>query len=286
MGIWRHHLEIGLKDDGYPWDWTTMAAFSGKETRKTRARLIAKSPGIWAADGLFEATVAVSKELGFAFEIESRFHNSRAFAPGDVLAEWEGSAKGILILERPVINLASYACGVASATRRLVDIVSSRGLTNPPRITSTRKTLPGYRDLAILGVLAGGGHSHRVSLSGGVLVKENHIAVAGGVNNAIEAARRTAPHGLKIECEVRNLAELKQAIDARADIVLLDNFTPAQVREALSSLPHPGVRPLVEVSGGINETNVAEYSLEGVDVISCGGLSHSVKSSDLSLQVE
>ena len=286
VNLWKNPLEIGLKDDGYPWDWTTMAAFHGKETRKTHARLLAKSQGIWAADGLFDAAMDLSREMGFPFEIQSTFHNGKEFKPGDLLADWQGSAKGILILERPVINLGSFACGIATATHRLVQKVSSRKLKNPPRVTATRKTLPGYRDISIQSVLAGGGFSHRVSLSGGVLVKENHVAVAGGIGAAIDGARKLAPHSLRIECEVRDLKELQQAIDAAVDAVLLDNFTPEQVAEGLKVVARAARKPVVEVSGGINASNIESYALEGVDVISSGGLTHSVTSSDLSLQVE
>jgi nicotinate-nucleotide pyrophosphorylase (carboxylating) len=169
-----------------------------------------------------------------------------------------------------------------------VKIVREACPKRPPRVTSTRKTLPGYRDIAIASVLAGGGHSHRVSLSSGVLIKENHIAAAGGIAGAIAGAREIAPHGLRVEVEVRDEDELQQALAAHADGVLLDNFKPEQIRKALTIIDQAKLSQhvLVEVSGGIHEGNICEYSIEGVDVISVGSLTHSVKATDLSLLLE
>ena len=152
-------------------------------------------------------------------------------------------------------------------------------------MTMTRKTLPGYRDLSILGLQVGGGYAHRVSLSGGVLIKENHIVIAGSIQKAVDGARSIAPHGLKIEVEVRSVKELQQALKARVDCVLLDNFQPSQVQTALEIMSKHEYCPLIEVSGGLTEANIVEYAIEGVDVLSVGSLTHSVKSLDLSLLI-
>jgi nicotinate-nucleotide pyrophosphorylase (carboxylating) len=176
---------------------------------------------------------------------------------------------------------------VATQTDALVQIVRSVGLDNPPRVTSTRKTLPGYRDLSIAAVIAGGGHPHRVSLSGGVLIKENHIAAAGGIASAIRGAVSVAPHGLRVEVEVRDLKELQEALDHEVDVVLLDNFSPSLVAEALKLIhAHAHSRVRVEVSGGISQRNIRDYVQQGVHVISVGSLTHSVSPLDLSLLVE
>jgi nicotinate-nucleotide pyrophosphorylase (carboxylating) len=187
-----------------------------------------------------------------------------------------------LALERPFLNLVAYASGVASATRQLVDVVAR---VSSARVTSTRKILPYYRDLAIYGVLCGGGVAHRVSLSGGVLLKENHIAAAGGIARAIKGVQAISPHGLKIEIEVRNLDELKQALKAGAEVVMLDNFEPEKVRAAVKQVRESKRAVVIEVSGGLTAANIAEYALPGVDVLSCGGLTHSVRALDLSLLV-
>jgi nicotinate-nucleotide pyrophosphorylase (carboxylating) len=183
-----------------------------------------------------------------------------------------------------VLNLAAFVSGIATRTARLVEMAHSAGLKHPPRITSTRKTLPGYRDLSIYGVITGGGHPHRVSLSGGVLIKENHIASAGGIASAVGGVRSLAPHGLGIEVEVRDLRELQQALSCVVEGVLLDNFTPDLVTRALEMIESESKLPVtVECSGGIHEDNLKGYLQEGVHVISVGSLTHTVKSLDMSL---
>jgi nicotinate-nucleotide pyrophosphorylase (carboxylating) len=206
--------------------------------------------------------------------------------PGETVMTLRGPARVLLALERPMLNLASYVSGIATRTEGLVWLVKKACPKRTPRVTSTRKTLPGYRDLATYGVLAGGGHAHRLSLSGGVLIKENHIAAAGGIARAIEGAREVAPHGLKIECEVRNLGELSRALTAGADGVLLDNFKVKEVKDALKLIAGRPKAPVIEVSGGLNEDNIASYAIPGVDVLSVGSLTHSVTAVDLSLLVE
>jgi nicotinate-nucleotide pyrophosphorylase (carboxylating) len=248
-----------------------------------RACIVAKSSGVWVGQALASAVARVSG-ISLITEI---LPDGSVVGPGAIVAKWEGPVHWVLALERPALNLAAFASGIATQTSRLVEIVRSAGLKNPPRVTSTRKTLPGYRDLSIAGVIAGGGHPHRVSLSGGVLIKENHIAAAGGIAGAVRGARAVAPHGLRVEVEVRNLVELQQALDAGADAVLLDNFTPPLVGDALRAIAlHANSRVTVEVSGGISEANILGYVQEGVHVISVGSLTHTVKPLDLSLLVE
>jgi nicotinate-nucleotide pyrophosphorylase (carboxylating) len=188
-----------------------------------------------------------------------------------------------LVFERSFINLAAYCGGIAFQTRRLLELVNKKGMKNPPRITGTRKTLPGYRDLAIQSSIIGGAHPHRYNLSGGLLIKENHIRAAGSIAKAIHQARQTAPHLLKIEIEVRNLNELKEATDSGAEVIMLDNFSPELVLEAVKTKSQ---QTCFEVSGGINESNIDQYLIEGLDVISIGSITHSVKSIDLSLLVQ
>jgi nicotinate-nucleotide pyrophosphorylase (carboxylating) len=286
---WKELLLRGLQDDGWQWDWTALGtvAASSNASRPFKTRAIAKDGGIWAGESLVVALNLVARELGFDGTLARSIAKDGArFKPGDTLCEWAGPARLVLALERPFLNLAQYICAIATATDRLVAEAHRACPERPPRVSSTRKTLPGYRDIAVLGVVAGGGHSHRVSLAGGVLIKENHIAAAGGIARAIEGVKSVAPHGLKIEIEVRDLGELAQALKARADGVLLDNFEPQQVREALAMIDQAGVPMMVEVSGGINKGNIASYAIEGVDVISSGSLTHSVKALDISMLAE
>jgi nicotinate-nucleotide pyrophosphorylase (carboxylating) len=285
MALWKELLRTGLREDGWQWDWTTLGTLGGARAGKLmKARVIAKSQGVWAAASLVPALNAVAAELGAATKIaRSSAEDGARFKPGQVMSEWSGPARLVLALERPFLNLAAYVSGIATQTDQLVQIVRKACPKNTPRVTPTRKTLPAYRDLGNLGIHAGGGHSHRVTLSGGVLIKENHVVAAGGIARAIQGARAVAPHGLKIEVEVRSLKELSLALGARADAVLLDNFEPQLVRQALSLAARAAIRPVVEVSGGLNEANIGSYAIEGVDLLSVGGLTHSVKSSDFSM---
>lgn len=278
--IWKELLEAGLKEDQWQWDWTSAGTFSD---RLFRAELIAKSEGIWAADGLIRATELLSAEWGMPIEIGRNIKDGDPFSPKQSLLVWHGPSCAVLAFERPFINLSAFVCGIAAATRELTDTVQAKLGKRAPRVTSTRKTLPQYRDLSIYGVICGGGHSHRVGLSGGVLIKENHIAAAGGISAAIDGVKNVAPHGLKIEVEVTSLEELTQAIAAGAEGVLLDNFTPDRIIEAVKLVKDSKKNCFVEVSGGINRSNVSDYAIEGVDVISVGFLTHSVKAADLSL---
>lgn len=282
MILWEKHLEEALREDGWPWDWTTLSALSAPNAR-SYARIVAKSDGVWAPEGIFDAAEAISKKTGYPLEIRPQAVMGREFKKGEVIAEWSGPAAGILALERPILNLAAYSCGIATATRAIVKKIESLKLKKPPRVTSTRKTLPGYRDISLQAVMAGGGFSHRVSLSGGVLIKENHIAAAGGIAQAVLLARATAPHVLKIETEVRNLSELKDAMTAKVDGVLLDNFSPPSVREAVQFVQASKQSIFIEVSGGVTLENVSDFAVEGVDVISVGSVTHSVRAVDLSL---
>lgn len=297
MRGWKDLLTQGLEDDDWRWDWTTLGTLRDSN-QKLRARVIAKSPGVWAATPLIQAVNGYCQSSDGGLSSQSRFKSSykdgQFFRPGSLVAEWQGSGRLLLAIERPFLNLASFVCGMATSTAALVEKVKEACPQNTPRVTSTRKILPGYRELSIHGVLSGGGYSHRMSLSGGVLIKENHIAAAGGIRKVIEGVRSIAPHGLKIEIEVRSYRELQEALKAGAEVIMLDNFTPDQVRKALLLIDRQmgrqndrlRQRPLVEISGGLNEQNIADYAIEGVDVLSVGSLTHSVKAVDLSLLVD
>lgn len=276
---WKTFLLAGLEEDGFSFDWASRPFSDDPAT----AKLISKSNGIWAADSGIRALEWLSQEMGMPLTLKSLVKDGDRLSPGQVISEWKGKAGSILAFERTFINLAAYCGGIATQTRNLVDQVEKSGLKNLPRITATRKTLPTFRKLAIQSTLIGGAHPHRLNLSGGLLLKENHIAKAGNISNAVHQARKMAPHLLKVEIEVKNLPELKEAIQAGAEVIMLDNFSPSQVKEAVSLKPSS---VLFEVSGGINESNLASYLIEGLDVISVGSLTHSVKSIDLSLLVD
>ena len=281
-----------LEEDGASLDWSARAAAlaaprthlrMGAKSAAVRARVVAKAEGIWCGQWLAPTIENLAGELGLGIRVKSRKADGDVLRKGDTVVEFSGSAEGILILERSYLNLASYLSGISTRTARFVALAKKHGGKNPPRITSTRKILPGYRDLAIHAVLSGGGHSHRVNLSGGVLLKENHLRAAGGIAKAVASARRVAPHGLKIEVEVTDLRELRSALSDRVEIVMLDNFEPKLLHQALKITSEADYPVLVEASGGITEATVADYAVPGVHVLSIGGLTHSVQAIDLSL---
>lgn len=273
---WRPLLETGLREDHWNLDWTARALPS--RTKLSQAVIVAKGQGVWAAEGLIHAARAIFPEL----ELTSSLQNGESTRVGQHVLALAGDAQEILALERPFLNLASFASGIATHTRQMVDAVNEvakRAQITPPRVTLTRKTLPHYRDVAIDAVIAGGGFPHRATLSGGVLIKENHIAHAGSLKGAVTAVRGVAPHVLRVGCEVRNMDEFREAKRAAVDWVLLDNFSPAQVVQACAEKDNL----LIEVSGGLTLTSLGSYVIPGVDVLSVGSLTHTVRPLDLSL---
>lgn len=198
---------------------------------------------------------------------------------GDIVAEISGNAASILMGERTALNLMQRASGIATATRRAMQAVEG----TQARITDTRKTMPGLRKLDKYAVRAAGAVNHRFSLSDGILIKDNHIAAAGGIAPAVRAAKRKAPHTLKVEVEVESLDGLREALEAGADIIMLDNMSCALMREAVELTAG---RAVLEASGNMGERDLAEVSATGVDLISIGGLTHSVKALDISLKFD
>jgi nicotinate-nucleotide pyrophosphorylase (carboxylating) len=199
---------------------------------------------------------------------------------GAVLARIRGPAASLLKGERVALNFLQRLCGVATVTRRYVDALPSGSKT---RIADTRKTTPGLRALERRAVRAGGGHNHREDLGSAVLIKDNHVAAAGGVSAAIQRCREQAPHTSRIECEVDSLTQLEEALAARADIVLLDNFDDTDVARAIEI--NQG-RAILEASGGITLERITKLAQLGVDVISVGALTHSAPSVDIGLDWE
>ena len=251
----------------------------GEEAR-ARARFVAREElvvsGVEAARAVFFE--AGGEEVGFA-----GFAREGERAPaGSVLAEAEGAARPILAAERVALNLVMRLSGIATFTSQYVEAVAGTGAS----ITDTRKTTPGLRLLEKAAVWAGGGTNHRAGLDDGVLIKDNHLALAGGVTEAVRRARANSPHLLKVEVEVESLAMLEEAIDAGADAVLLDNMNPEEVREAVGFARRSRPDLLVEVSGGVNLRTVRAYAEAGPDLISVGALTHSAPAADVSLEVE
>jgi nicotinate-nucleotide pyrophosphorylase (carboxylating) len=266
-----------LEEDLAAGDLTTEACVDASATATAHA--VARAPVV-ACGGPVFARVFERLDAGVTVVHVAR-EGARA-AGGDVLWTVSGSARAILMGERVALNLVQRMTGIATLTRTYVDAIPAG---SPTRIVDTRKTTPGLRFLERYAVRVGGGHNHRDNLGSAVLIKDNHIAAAGGVRAAVARARAFAPHTSKIECEVDSLAQLGEALAAGADIVLLDNMNDAQVAEAVARAKAHG-KVLTEASGGITLSRVAALARAGVDVISVGALTHSPSAADIGLDFE
>jgi len=202
-----------------------------------------------------------------------------------IIARVEGDGRAILSVERTALNLLSRMCGIATETRRLIKKVKAAGFN--VRIAATRKTAPGLRYFDKKAVIIGGGDPHRFKLDDQILIKDNHVIVAGTLEEALKRARSLASFSKKIEIEARNIGEAVQAAKLGADIIMLDNMSATEVQKVIDALTSLGLRDkvLIEVSGGINEENILEYAKLNPDIISVGAITHSAKSIDLSLDV-
>lgn len=243
--------------------------------RKGKGSLVAKSPGIIAGLSVADRTF---KRFDSDLVFESIVTDGEEVKAGDCIATVKGSAKSILIVERTVLNFLQRLSGVATLTSEYVAAVSDYDV----RIVDTRKTTPGWRSLQKYAVRVGGGHNHRFGLYDGVLIKDNHIVAADGIYNAVKRARLAAPHTVKIEVEVETIEQVYEALDAKADILLLDNMSPSTMSEAVKLIDK---RALTEASGGITLDQVQAVAATGVDLISVGALTHSAMPMDISLNL-
>jgi nicotinate-nucleotide pyrophosphorylase (carboxylating) len=268
-------VATALEEDLASGDVTTEVCVAA-DARGT-AHAVAREPLVACGGSVF---ARVFMRLDPSLAVESYVADGQQVDAGARLWTVRGRARPILMAERVALNLVQRMCGVATQARAFVDAVPS-GCS--ARITDTRKTTPGLRALERYAVRVGGAHNHRDDLGAQVLIKDNHVVACGGVRAAVERARAAAPHFAKIECEVDSLHQLDEAIAAGADIVLLDNMPAATVIEAVR---RTGRRALLEVSGGMTLERVAEFARTGVDVISVGALTHSVRAADVGLDFE
>ncbi len=257
-------------------DITTQAVLTAAVT--ARGRFIAKQDLVLAG---LEVADAVFGVLESPVEIEAFAADGERVRQGDVFARVKGPADILLMGERTALNVLRHLSGIATLTRAYVDAVAG----TKAKILDTRKTTPGLRMLEKYAVLMGGGHNHRFGLDDGVLIKDNHLALVGDVRTAIERARRHLGHLHKIEVEVKNLNELREALAASADLILLDNMTPEMVREAVQIARATAPHVLLEASGSITLDNVRQYAEAGVDYISVGAITHSAPAVDISFKI-
>jgi nicotinate-nucleotide pyrophosphorylase (carboxylating) len=255
-------------------DITTTAVLTGEETGEAAA--LAKSEIVVAGIDVFkEAFSYRDKQI----RVTGSFTDGQRAEKGSILAEISGNLQSILTAERVALNFFQRMCGIATLTRQYVDQV--RG--THAKILDTRKTVPGLRYLDKYSVRTGGGANHRFGLCDGVLIKDNHIAAAGGISRALARVHGRIPHTLKVEIEVKNLHELEEALSAGADVIMLDNMTIEEMHKAVSLVD--GRVPL-EASGNVTLTNVKQIAETGVDFISVGRLTHSAPAADISLIIK
>jgi len=273
----RPLIQGALEEDIGRGDITSEALFPS--SLKGRAQIVAKEEGLLAG-------VEVAKEV-FRLSSSGSMKFIHSLKDGDLVGRnkavliMEGGASSILRGERVALNFLSRLSGIATLTRKYVDLVKDLEM----RILDTRKTSPNLRVLEKYAVKTGGGVNHRFGLDDGILIKDNHIKICGGVGEAVKRARKNLSPLLKIEVEVENLAQLEEAIAAGADIIMLDNMEKGRMREAVSRIRGQKRHILIEASGGINLENVRDVAETGVDFISVGGLTHSAASLNFALEM-
>ena len=270
-------VRAALAEDVGPGDWTT--AWTVESGTPGRAEIVAKAELVVAG---IPPAVAVFSAVDPNLAVKVLRGDGQAAHPGDVVLEVSGSAAAILTAERTALNFLGRLSGVATLTRRFVDAVAGTGA----RVVDTRKTTPGWRGLEKAAVRAGGGSNHRMGLWDMVMIKDNHIAAAGGITAAVERVRAHNRQGLPIELEVRTDAELDEALALGVHRILLDNMDVAALRRSVERANRLGAkRPELEASGNVTLATIRDVAATGVDLVSVGALTHSAPVADLSLRM-
>ncbi len=267
-------IETALQEDIHTGDLTTRAVVP--EKRSIRAKLIAKEPMVLCG---LDVAARVFHLLDQTIVFTPQSDEGTFVTAGSTIATIEGEASLLLQGERVALNLLQRMCGIATLTSRYVKSIEG----TKARVVDTRKTTPGLRLLEKYAVRIGGGKNHRTGLYDGVLIKENHIAAAGGISTAISRAREYIPHTVKIEIETENLEQVKEALESGADIIMLDNMDNETMKKAVVMIAG---KALVEASGGVNLDTIRGIAETGVDLISVGALTHSARAMDISMLME
>ena len=270
-------IKVALAEDVGEGDWTTL--WTVPPSRVATGRIIAKAPGVIAG---LDAALVTFHHVDPRLVVDVRVSDGQRVTAGDEILTLRGSAASILSGERLALNFLQRLSGVATVTRAFVDAVDG----TQARILDTRKTTPGMRALEKRAVVAGGGMNHRFGLHDMVLIKENHIRAAGGVTAAIRAVAVQNRRGLAVEVEVTNLVELREALAAGVDRILLDNMSVDRMRESVRIVRADPSRPETEASGGVTLANVRAIAETGVDFVSVGAITHSAPALDLSLLLD
>ncbi len=266
-------INMSLREDAPTGDITTLGTIN--KDKRVEGVFISKDEGVLCGMDIVYRTFELS---GGHFEMESYFNDGDLIKKGDIIARINGKALTVLTGERTALNLMQRASGISTATRLAVQAVEG----TRAKITDTRKTMPGLRALDKYAIRVGGGINHRFNLSDGVLIKDNHITAAGSIATAVERAKANCPHNLKIEVETETLDQVLEALDAGADIIMLDNMTIENMKKAVIMINDKAV---TEASGNMGEKDLAQVASTGVNLISMGSLTHSVKALDISLKL-
>lgn len=272
--LYRELVRRALDEDlGRAGDITTRAVLAGD--RRARGRILARQRGVLAG---LDVALAVFRDLDAELDPTVYRHDGEVLQNGDPVVDLASTTAALLAAERTALNFLGHLSGVATVTRDLVDLLEGTAA----RLTCTRKTTPGLRVLEKYAVRVGGGCNHRFGLDDAVLIKDNHVALAGGVAEAVERARRAVGHLTSIEVEVDDLAQLEEALEAGAEVILLDNMSPDDLRRAVALAAGEVV---LEASGGIDAETIREVAETGVDLVSVGAITHSAPSLDLALEI-
>lgn len=245
------------------------------ENQRNDSYFVAKADGVLCG---LDIAMRVFTLLDDTFTFTAHKKDGDEVKAGDLIVEFNGKTACLLKGERTALNIIQHMSGIATATNKAVKLVEG----TKAQVTDTRKTLPGLRALQKYAVVCGGGKNHRYNLSDGAMLKDNHIDAGGGITNAVNILRSKLGHMVKIEVETRNFDEVKEAVGAGADIIMLDNMTNAQMKECVEYI---NGRAKTEASGNITLDNIAEVAKTGVDIISLGALTHSVKAFDISMKM-
>jgi nicotinate-nucleotide pyrophosphorylase (carboxylating) len=269
-------LDLALEEDVGLGDVTSASVID--ETQEAEADILARERAVVCGLGVVEA---VFTRFDWRTRVRMRVSDGDPIGPGALVASVRGPAQALLAGERTALNFLQRLSGIATLTQAFVAAAEGAKL----RVTDTRKTSPGMRALEKYAVRVGGGLNHRADLASGILIKDNHVALCGSVREAVRRARANAPHLLRVAVEVDNAAQLEEAMEAGAEVIMLDNFQPRDMVEAVKRVRDRAPRTTLEASGGVTLDRMREIAKTGVDVVSIGAVTHSARAIDFSCEV-
>lgn len=268
-------IDLALEEDIINSDMTSI--YTVKENKIIKAHIIAKEDMVFSGGVLVKP---ILDKIDSSVKFEIKIKDGELIKKGTECVTFEGNAISILSAERTMLNFMQRMSGIATKTARFVKTLNNSKI----KIVDTRKTLPGFRYIDKYSVKMGGGFNHRMGLSDAILIKENHIISAGSIKNAIKKVKLEAPHTMKVECEVTNLEEVKEAVESGANIIMLDNMTIEMMQDASKIIRAAQQDIIIEVSGNVTLNRLPELAKLDIDVISSGALTHSVIAADLSMK--